>query len=83
MQVFPLLMQRLSFKEQASLVWQFICSVPVILLEDFLPWMMSYLSVREHADAIFCIKEIIPKERLLQEVEADLLSFLFYILFNS
>eukprot|EP00268_Persea_americana_P069251 TRINITY_DN980_c0_g1_i2.p1 TRINITY_DN980_c0_g1~~TRINITY_DN980_c0_g1_i2.p1 ORF type:complete len:1235 (+),score=218.82 TRINITY_DN980_c0_g1_i2:393-4097(+) len=67
-QVFPLLMQRLSFKEQASLVWQFICSVPVILLEDFLPWMMSYLSVREHADAIFCIKEIIPKERLLQEV---------------
>lgn len=83
MQVFPLLMQRLSFKEQASLVWQFICSVPVILLEDFLPWMMSYLSVREHADVIYCIKEIIPKERLLQEVEADLLSFLFYILFNS
>lgn len=75
MQVFPLLMRRLSFTEQASLVWQFICSVPVTLLKDFLPWMISYLSVDEQADVMCCIKEIVPKERLLQEVEADMCSF--------
>lgn len=38
-QVFPLLMQQFSSSEQASLVWQFMCSVPVTLLEDFLPWI--------------------------------------------
>ncbi|KAF8390297.1 hypothetical protein HHK36_024822 [Tetracentron sinense] len=67
-QVFPLLMQHFSFKEQASLVWQFMCSVPIMLLEDFLPWMTSYLSPDEQDDVLHCIEEVVPKEKLLQEV---------------
>ncbi|CAN4088160.1 unnamed protein product [Withania somnifera] len=32
-------MKRFSSKEQARLVWQYLCSVPLLLLEDFLPWV--------------------------------------------
>ncbi|KAF5459796.1 hypothetical protein F2P56_019714 [Juglans regia] len=67
-QVFPLLMQQFSSKEQGSLVWQFICSVPVILIEQFLPWMMSFLSLEEQLDVTHCIKEIVPGEKTLLEV---------------
>ncbi|KAF9618170.1 hypothetical protein IFM89_000639 [Coptis chinensis] len=67
-QVFPLLVQQFSFKEQASLVWQFFCSVPIILLENILPWMTSYLPKDEQADVLHCIKEVVPKEELLQGV---------------
>ncbi|XP_077210155.1 zinc finger protein BRUTUS-like At1g18910 [Tasmannia lanceolata] len=67
-QVFPLLMRHFSLKEQASLVWEFMCSVPVILLEDFLPWMVSYLSVDEREDVMHSFKEVLPIEKLLQEV---------------
>ncbi|CAI0399161.1 unnamed protein product, partial [Linum tenue] len=65
-QVFPLLVERFSPVEQASLVWQFLCSIPVILLEDLLPWMIS-LSPENHIDVALCIKEIVP-EGSLQEV---------------
>ncbi|CAN1753668.1 Zinc finger protein BRUTUS-like At1g74770 [Linum perenne] len=65
-QVFPLLVERFSPKEQASLVWQFLCSIPVILLEDFLPWMIS-LSPENQVDVTLCIKEIVP-DGSLQEV---------------
>lgn len=68
MQVFPLLLQQFSSKEQASLVWQFICSVPVILLEDFFPWMISFLSPDEHVSVVHCIEQVVPKEKYLQEV---------------
>ncbi|KAL1810280.1 hypothetical protein ACET3Z_027270 [Daucus carota] len=67
-QVFPLLMQQFSSSEQASLVWQFMCSVPVTLLEDFLPWMLSILSPDEKIEVSRSMKEIVPKEKLLQEV---------------
>ncbi|KAB1216691.1 putative RING finger protein C2F3.16 [Morella rubra] len=67
-QVFPLLMQQLSFQEQSSLVWQFICSVPVMLMEQFLPWMMSFLSPGEQADVIHSVQKIIPLEKSFQEV---------------
>ncbi|KAK9278654.1 hypothetical protein L1049_028227 [Liquidambar formosana] len=67
-QVFPLLVQQLSSKEQASLVWQFMCSIPIVLLEDILPWMASFLSSDEEKDFLRCMKEVVPKEKLLQEV---------------
>ncbi|CAA2997772.1 zinc finger protein BRUTUS-like At1g74770 isoform X1 [Olea europaea var. sylvestris] len=67
-QVFPLLMQKFSSTEQAQLVWRYMCSVPIILLEEFLPWMTSSLSSNEQLDVISCIEVIVPKERLLQEV---------------
>lgn len=74
MQVFPLLMQQFTSKEQASLVWQFMCSVPIILLEDFLPWMTSFLSPDDRIDYMNCIKEVVPKENILQEVDSELIS---------
>ncbi|KAI3941246.1 hypothetical protein MKX01_029820 [Papaver californicum] len=67
-QVFDLLIKSFSLEEQASLVWQFICSVPIMLLEDMFPWMTSYLPANEQADVALCIKEVVPKENLLQEV---------------
>lgn len=65
-------MQQFSTKEQASLIWQFLCNVPIMLLEDFLPWLTSFLSPLEQEDILHCIKEVVPEEKLLQEVYADL-----------
>ncbi|CAA7043287.1 unnamed protein product [Microthlaspi erraticum] len=67
-QVFPLLIEKFSFQEQASLVWQFICSVPAMVLEEFLPWMMSYLSHEEKTEVENCIKDVVPVEHSLQQV---------------
>ncbi|XP_030458146.2 zinc finger protein BRUTUS-like At1g18910 [Syzygium oleosum] len=67
-QVFRLLMQRFSQKEQASLVWQFLCSVPAMLLENLLPWMISFISPDEQEQIIDFVKDTVPKESLLQEV---------------
>ncbi|XP_021808362.1 zinc finger protein BRUTUS-like At1g18910 isoform X1 [Prunus avium] len=67
-QVFPLILQQFSAEEQASLVWQFMCSIPLVLLEDLLPWMMSFLPPDEQEEVIHCIKEIVPDEKSLQEV---------------
>ncbi|KAI3454605.1 hypothetical protein Pfo_011268 [Paulownia fortunei] len=67
-QVFPLLMEKFTSEEQSKLVWQYMCSVPIILLEEFFPWMTRCLTSDEKLDVLHCIKLIIPKERLLQEV---------------
>lgn len=67
-QVFPLLMQKLSTKEQASLVWQFLCSVPIMLLEEVLPWMVSVLPADKQSEVTQCLNEIAPMEKALQEV---------------
>ncbi|XP_022134687.1 zinc finger protein BRUTUS-like At1g18910 isoform X2 [Momordica charantia] len=67
-QVFPLLMKQFSAREQASLVWQFICSVPMTLLQEFLPWMMSFLALEERLEVTNCLRDVVPNEKLLQEV---------------
>ncbi|KAL0342751.1 UNVERIFIED_CONTAM: Zinc finger protein BRUTUS-like [Sesamum calycinum] len=67
-QVFPLVKQKFTSEQQSQLVWQYMCSVPVILLEEFLPWMTLYLTSDEKLDVLGCIKLITPKERILQEV---------------
>ncbi|XP_010459541.1 PREDICTED: uncharacterized protein LOC104740590 isoform X1 [Camelina sativa] len=67
-QVFPLLIENFSFEEQASLVWQFICSVPVMVLEEVFPWMTSLLSPVEKSEVENCMKEVVPKDVSLQLV---------------
>ncbi|CAA7013653.1 unnamed protein product [Microthlaspi erraticum] len=67
-QVFPLLIENFSCQEQASLVWQFICSVPVMVLEDVFPWMTSLLSPNEKAEVEDCVKQVVPQELSLQLV---------------
>ncbi|CAN6717852.1 unnamed protein product [Malus baccata var. baccata] len=67
-QVFPLILQQFCREEQAALVWQFICSVPLLLLEDLLPWTISFLPPDEQEEVRHCIKAIVPDEKSLQEV---------------
>ncbi|KAK6252682.1 hypothetical protein QUC31_014402 [Theobroma cacao] len=67
-QVFPLLIEKFTFEEQASLVWQFLCSIPVNMMVEFLPWLSSSISSDEHQDMHKCLSKIIPKEKLLQQV---------------
>ncbi|XP_051136609.1 zinc finger protein BRUTUS-like At1g74770 [Andrographis paniculata] len=67
-QVFPMLMEKFTSEEQSQLVWQYMCSVPFMLLEDFFPWTAHHLSSHEKLDLEHCIRLIMPKEMLLQEV---------------
>jgi zinc finger-like protein len=67
-QVFPLLMRHFSFEEQADLVWQFLCSIPVNLMEKFLPWLATSLTQEERQQMTACLEEIVPEEQLLQQV---------------
>ncbi|XP_022150599.1 zinc finger protein BRUTUS-like isoform X2 [Momordica charantia] len=67
-QVFPLLIKEFSFEEQASLVWKFLCSIPINMLEVFLPWLSSSISPDEHQIMCKCLSKIIPEQKLLQKV---------------
>lgn len=67
-QVFPLLIEKFSFEEQASLVWQFLCSIPINMMAEFLPWLSSSISSDEHHDMRKCLCKIVPEEKLLQQV---------------
>ncbi|XP_020588456.1 zinc finger protein BRUTUS-like isoform X2 [Phalaenopsis equestris] len=67
-QVFPLLIEKFSYEEQADLVWQFLCSIPVNMMAEFLPWLSSCISPDEHQDMLKCLCKIIPGQKLLQEV---------------
>uniref|UniRef100_A0A452ZSM5 Uncharacterized protein n=2 Tax=Aegilops tauschii TaxID=37682 RepID=A0A452ZSM5_AEGTS len=67
-QVFPLLITKFSYEEQADLVWQFICNIPVNMMADFLPWLSSSVSPDEHQDILNCLHKIVPQEKLLQQV---------------
>uniref|UniRef100_A0A6N2KJY0 Hemerythrin-like domain-containing protein n=1 Tax=Salix viminalis TaxID=40686 RepID=A0A6N2KJY0_SALVM len=51
-QVFPLLIEKFSVEEQASLIWQFICSIPVNMLAEFLPWLSSSILPVEYQDML-------------------------------
>ncbi|TKY44726.1 RING finger protein [Spatholobus suberectus] len=67
-QVFPLLIEKFSLEEQASLVWQFLCSIPVNMMTEFLPWLSTSISPDESQDLRKCLSKIVPEEKLLQKV---------------
>ncbi|XP_065880980.1 zinc finger protein BRUTUS-like [Euphorbia lathyris] len=67
-QVCPLLIEKFSFEEQASLVWQFLCSIPVNMMAEFLPWLASSISSDEYQDMHMFLCKIIPKEKLIRQV---------------
>ncbi|XP_052154335.1 zinc finger protein BRUTUS-like [Oryza glaberrima] len=67
-QVFPLLTKKFSYEEQADLVWQFLCNIPVNMMAEFLPWLSSSVSSDEHEDIRSCLCKIVPEEKLLQQV---------------
>lgn len=66
--MFPLLIEKFSFEEQASLVWRFLCSIPINMMVEFLPWLSSSVSTDESQDMRKCLRKIIPNEILLHEV---------------
>ncbi|KAJ4767892.1 zinc finger protein-like protein [Rhynchospora pubera] len=67
-QVFPLLIDKFSIEEQADLVWQFLCNIPVSMMVEFLPWLAATVSPDEHQDITKCLHKVIPSEKLLQQV---------------
>ncbi|KAM7267883.1 hypothetical protein ACFE04_010049 [Oxalis oulophora] len=67
-QVFPLFIEKFSLDEQAYLVWQFLCSVPVNMMSEFLPWISSSILPDEYQDMQKCLSKIVPEEKLLQQV---------------
>lgn len=67
-QVFPLIIKKFSVKEQADLVWQLLCSIPVNMMEKLLPWLSSCVVHDDHQDMIECLCQIVPEEKLLQQV---------------
>ncbi|KAL5748875.1 hypothetical protein ACOSP7_025918 [Xanthoceras sorbifolium] len=67
-QVFPLLIEKFSLEEQASLVWQFLCSIPVNMMAEFLSWLSSSVSPDEYQVMRKWLNKIVPEEKLLQQV---------------
>nr|XP_043627558.1 zinc finger protein BRUTUS [Erigeron canadensis] len=67
-QVLPLLVEKFSFEEQASLVWQFLCSIPVNMMAEFLPWLSASVSSDERQEMRSCLCRVIPEEKLLQQI---------------
>nr|GEV65522.1 hemerythrin/HHE cation-binding motif-containing protein [Tanacetum cinerariifolium] len=67
-QVFPLLVEKFSFEEQASLVWQFLCSIPVNMMAEFLPWLSASVSSDERQEMRSSLCKVIPEEKLLQQI---------------
>jgi len=74
-----LLIEKYSFEEQAFLVWQFLCSIPVNMMTEFLPWLSSSISTDEQQDMHMCLYKIIPEEKLLRQVRIFLAVNLIYI----
>lgn len=69
-----MLVEKFLPEEQASLVWQFLCSIPVNMMAEFLPWLSSSISPDEYQDLRKCLNKIIPEEKLLQQVRFDLIA---------
>ncbi|KAG2599902.1 hypothetical protein PVAP13_5KG488400 [Panicum virgatum] len=67
-QVFPLLTKKFSCEEQADLVWQFLCNIPINMMADFLPWLSTSVSPDEHQDIRNCLCKVVPDEKLLHQV---------------
>ncbi|XP_009769600.1 zinc finger protein BRUTUS-like At1g74770 isoform X4 [Nicotiana sylvestris] len=67
-QIFPLMIQQFTSKEQARLVWQYLCSVPLMILQDFMPWLTASLSSDEKADFLNFIHLVLPEEKLIHKV---------------
>ncbi|XP_021761695.1 zinc finger protein BRUTUS-like At1g18910 isoform X1 [Chenopodium quinoa] len=67
-QVFPLLVSQFSDEEQGFLLWQLMCSVPVVLMEDLFPWLACFLAPEEQFDLKHTMKKIVPQDKMLQEV---------------
>lgn len=72
-----MLIEKFSCEEQASLVWQFLCSIPVNMMAEFLPWLSSSISCDERQDMHRYLRKVIPEEKLLQQVRVPFMGYHF------
>lgn len=77
-----MLIEKFSFEEQASLVWQFLCSIPVNMMAEFLPWLSSSISSDEHQDMRKYLSKVIPEEKLLQQVRVAFHGISFQVVYQ-
>lgn len=66
--MFPLLLQHFSRAEQAQLVWRFLASMPIALMQRCLSWVASYLTQAEQQAMVQQMHEVVPEEELLRQV---------------
>ncbi|XP_060675932.1 zinc finger protein BRUTUS isoform X2 [Ziziphus jujuba] len=66
-QVFPLMNEKFSFEDQASLICQFLCSIPTFVLSKLLSWLPTSISTDEYQDLCKCLSQILPHQKLFQQ----------------
>lgn len=72
-QLLPLLLQHFSFNEQAELVAQFICSIPLQSLDSVLPWIKRSMPLADQAALVQQVYQAVP-DRLLGQLMVSWLS---------
>lgn len=77
-----MLVEKFSFEEQAYLVWRFLCSIPVNMMEEFLPWLSSSISPDEYEEMRMCLSKVVPDEKLLLQARFLIIIHSFELYFN-
>ncbi|GMH35139.1 hypothetical protein BSKO_03007 [Bryopsis sp. KO-2023] len=64
-QLFPLLLEHFSYTEQAELIAQFLCCIPLAAVEGVLLWLKPNIPQEEQDQLLKYIREAIPDDLLL------------------
>ncbi|KAL6130268.1 hypothetical protein ACLB2K_068649 [Fragaria x ananassa] len=67
-QIIPLLIQKFSPEEQASLLWKLLSGIPTNIVVKLIPWLASSVSSDERQQLYKCLSTVVPAEKLLQQV---------------
>eukprot|EP00884_Botryococcus_braunii_P013452 jgi/Botrbrau1/22107/Bobra.0206s0033.1 len=65
-QLLPLLLQHFTFAEQAELVAQFLCCIPLDAVEVVLGWLRPMLPEQEQAQLLSQVRAVVDDQNLLQ-----------------
>lgn len=65
-QLFPLLLKHFSFAEQAELVAQFLCCIPLATVEVVLAWLKPVVPVEEQIELLNHVKDVVSDRLLVQ-----------------
>ncbi|DBB01633.1 hypothetical protein WJX77_010630 [Trebouxia sp. C0004] len=65
-QLFPLLLKHFTFAEQAELVAQFLCCIPLATVEVVLAWLKPVVPEEEQAELLNHVKDVVSDRLLVQ-----------------
>eukprot|EP00891_Asterochloris_glomerata_P008539 jgi/Astpho2/8539/Aster-05573 len=65
-QLLPLLLQHFTHAEQATLVTQFLCCIPLATVEAVLAWLKPQVPEEEQQELLAQVKQVVPDQLLLQ-----------------